>query len=124
MIEYIIYKTLGYAILSLYLIFIFLAVQIWFLWKDIDKSQIRSESLINESFFKRNFLYIFIFSSIFMVHEFFEEVRIQNPMIFFEVFHLFALIGLILFTFEWYYVLRAKISNKSLPKELTSSIKH
>lgn len=59
-----------------------------------------------------------------MIHEIFAEVRIPSPMVFFEVFHLLALISLLMFTFEWYTVLKVSADKKGLPGELTNFTKN
>ncbi len=118
--EYNIYKYMEFLIFSLYLIFIFLAVQIWFLWKDIDREKLQIKTLVNESFFKRNFIYVLSFSIFFMVHEAIEGTSLPNAMIYFEFFEMLALISLVLFARSWYAVLKTCAYRKSLPCELTN----
>jgi len=46
--EYTTYKYMEFFIISTYLIFIYLLIQIWFLWKDIEKNDLFSKSLVQE----------------------------------------------------------------------------
>lgn len=122
--EYAINKYIEFIIFSLYLIFIFLAIQIWLLWKDIDKKELKITTFINESFFKKNCAYVFSFSMFFLIHEFLEGITLPNAMIYFEFFEILALISLVLFAYEWYGVLKACTRKKSLPRELTYITRH
>ena len=118
--DYYIYKFIEFAIFSMYLIFIFLAVQIWFIWKDIDKKELEIKDFINESFFKKNCLYVFAFSISFMLHEIIEGINPPNAAIFFELFEMLGFSVIVLFAYEWYMVLRSCANKKSLPEELLS----
>lgn len=116
--EYNIYKYMEFLIFISYLIFIFLAIQIWFLWKDIDREKLQIKTLVNESFFKRNFIYVLSFSIFFIIHETIEGTRLPNAMVYFEFFEMLSLISLVLFARSWYAVLKACTYKKSLPCEL------
>ena len=120
---YDIYKYIELIMFSLYLIFIFLLIQILFLWKDIDRRELQIKEFINDSFFKKNFIYIFLFGLFFLVHEFFEGLNLPNSMVFFEFLELLALINLVLFARDWYTVLKT-CARKSLPRELTNTAKY
>ncbi|VVB85377.1 Uncharacterised protein [uncultured archaeon] len=120
---YDIYKYIEFIIFSLYLIFIFLLIQILFLWKDIDRRKLQIKDFINDSFFKKNFIYIFLFGLFFLVHEFFEGINLPNSMVFFEFLEMLALINLVLFARDWYAVLKTCAHKKSLPQELTNITK-
>lgn len=122
--EYDIYKYIEFIIFSLYLFFIFLSIQIWLLWKDIDKKELKITTFINESFFKKNCAYVFSFSMFFLVHEFLEGTTLPDAVIYFEFFEILALIGLVLFAYEWYGVLKTCTHKKSLPRELTYLTRH
>jgi len=118
--EYTIYKLLEFSIFALYLVLIFLFVQIWFSWKDIDKKDLMLKSIIDESFFKKNCIYIFLFTFLPLVHEFFEGTSLPNLIVYLEVFEFLGLICLLLFVYNWYSVLKTCAKKKSLPKELAS----
>lgn len=122
--EYDIYKYIEFIIFSLYLFFIFLSIQIWLLWKDIDKKELKITTFINESFFKKNCAYVFSFSMFFLVHEFLEGTTFPDAVIYFEFFEILALISLVLFAYEWHGVLKACMHKKSLPRELTYLTRH
>src|SRR5574341_335308 len=105
-------KYLEFIIFSLYLIFIFLSVQIMFLWKDIDKTELKSTIFVNESLFKKSSIYIFSFSTFLMIHEFeFVDVRYSG------IFDMLALICIVLFTYSWYTTLKPYATGKSFPRE-------
>lgn len=119
--EYTIYKYMEFIIFSVYLIFIYLLVQIWFLWKDIEKNDLFLKSLAKESFFRKNCVYVFLFSSFFIIHEFFEGFnfegfKIPNSMLFFEFLEIMAIVTLMLFAHNWYITLKPFAKKKSLLK--------
>ena len=105
-----------FIIFSLYLIFIFLSIQIWFSWKHVDKKE---GIFVGEPFFKRIWIYVFLFSISFMLHEFLEGTDLPGAVVFFEFFELLGFISIVLFTYEWYIILRKSARKKSLPPELT-----
>ncbi len=121
---YDIYNYIEFIIFSLFLIFIFLSIQIWFLWKDIDRRRLQIKDFISDSFFKKNFIYVFLFGLLFLVHEFLEGINLPDSMVFFEFLEMLALISLVLFAHDWYAVLKACANKKSLPQELTNITKH
>lgn len=108
------YDITEFIIFSLYLMFIFLAVQIWLLWKDVDKNELRI-SFASESFFKKNCAYVFSFSIFFMIHKFAEGAGVVS----FGFFEMLALVSLVLFAHQWYGMLKICTHKKSLPGELT-----
>jgi hypothetical protein len=114
--EYTVYKYMEFFIFSIYLIFIYLLVQIWFLWKDIEKNDLFLRSLVKESFFRKNCVYVFLFSSFFIIHEFFEGLEIPNSMIFFEFLEMMAIVTLLLFAYNWYTALKPFANKKSMSK--------
>ena len=111
--EYNIYKYMELVIFSSYLIFIFLFIQIWFLWKDIDPDQLVPKTFVNDLFFKKNSIYVFSFGTLLMVQQFFEEK-------YFEIFEMLALISVILFVYSWYSTLKPYAYRKALPRELNN----
>jgi len=66
--EYI-YMVIEYVIFTLYLAFIFLSVQIWFLWKDISKDKLEFKPFASESFFRKNSIYVFSFSTFIIIRD-------------------------------------------------------
>jgi hypothetical protein len=103
-------------IISLYLVFIFLSIQIWFLWKDIDKSDLNIKSFFNDSFFTSNCMYVYSFSVFFIVHGFFNGTGV--PGLYFKALEVLTLCGLVLFTYDWYHMLEPCATRRSLPQEL------
>ncbi len=120
---YEVYKVIEFIIFSLYLAFIFLSVQIWFLWRDVNKNELNVKNFVNESFFKKNCILVFSFSIFFIIHELIEESSLPNSMIYFEFFEMLGFISIVLFAYDWYSVLKISIHKKSLPLELTNTIK-
>jgi len=107
-----VYKIIDYIIFTLYLFFVFLSVQIWFLWKDIDKEDLKFRSIASESFFKKNSIYVFSFSTFFIIRdlEFVNEKYIG-------LFNMLALLSIVLFTYSWYKTLKLHSKRKILPQE-------
>ncbi len=118
--EYTVYKYLELLIIPLYLILIFLFVQIWFLWKNVDKNELILRSFVNEHFFKKNCLYVFFFSIFFMIHEILEGTNLPEKAVIFEFFEMLSLVFLVLFAHGWHNVLRTCVYKKDLPVELTN----
>lgn len=113
MIEYI-YRVIEYVIFSLYLVFVFLSVQICLLWKDINKNELKFKCIADETFFLKNSFYIFSFSSFFLIREF--EFINDIYSVFFDM---MALISIVLFTYNWYSTLKPYANRKFLPREFT-----
>ena len=110
-----IYRAIEYIILSLYLFFVFLSIQIWFLWKDIDKENLKFELLVSQSFFRKNSVFVFSFSTFILLHEF-EFIK----EIYAGIFDMMALVSIVLFTYSWYSTLKRYANRKILPHELIS----
>jgi len=103
-------------IVSLYLIFIFFSIQIWLLWKDIDKNKLKIKSFFTDSFFKKNCIYVYSFSVFFIVHGFLDKTT--TPVVYINALGILTLISLVVFAYDWYSMLRTCVSKKSLPQEL------
>ncbi len=117
--QYGIYKIIEFMIFTIYLIFLFLSIQIWFLFRDTDKDKLMPEIFANEPFVKKNFAYVFFFSIFFMIHEFLEGTTLPAAQIFFEFFEMLAILCLSLFAYEWYRILKAYSNKTSLLQELS-----
>ena len=104
--EYIIHKYLEFLIFAIYLIMIFLSVQIWLIWQNIDKNELKSRVFITDSFIKNNFIIIFFVSFFFIMHEFFEETEFHNSYIVFEFSELLGFILILYITYMWYSILK------------------
>ena len=113
-----IYGYIEPVIISLYLVFIFLAIQIWFMWNDIDKNESDIRSFFNDSFFRKNCIYVYSFSIFFIAHGFFESTTV--PGIYIKTLELLTLVSLVLFTYDWYGILDTCTSKRALPRELTN----
>ena len=102
--------------LSLYLIFVYLSVQIWFVWKDIDFNGLKISLFFSESFFIRNCIYIYSFSVFIIAHAFLEET--VSSVTYFKFLGLLTLLGLVMFAYDWYSMLSVYASRKTMPLEL------
>ncbi len=107
-----------FAIFSSYLILIFLSIQIWFMWKDIDKGSLNMEYFINEDFFRKNCIYFFGFSIFFIIPTIFEGIGIADSTLFFKFFNMLGFISIVMFEIGWYKLLKTCTNKKSLPQEL------
>ena len=111
---YIINKFIESVIFTSYLFFIFLSIQTFFLWKEVDKS--KKDLIVTDSFVKKNCLYALFLSMIVIFFGFFE-----NKMQFDTYFWLLDMLApaiLVLVSFEWYIRLKPCVC-KLLPIELT-----
>lgn len=108
------YGVIEYVVFSLYMVFVFLSVQIWFLWKDINKDELKFRHFAGETFFKKNSVYIFSFSTFFIIRNF--EFINETYSGFFDM---MALISIVLFTYNWYSTLKPYAHRKILPHEFT-----
>jgi len=113
--EYISYKYIESFALNIYLFLVFLSIQIWFLWKDIDKKELRS--LISTSFIGKNCVYVFSFGIFFIINSFSDGTTLPES----QIFGLLAPVCLVFLTYEWYCKLRTIAHKKILPTELTDS---
>lgn len=112
--QYIITKFIESFIFISYLFFLFLSIQIFFLWKDVDKNT--KELIVTDSFVKRNCLYALFLSLIVIIFSFFQSI-IQFDT-YFGMLKMLAPAILVVFSYEWYIRLRPRVS-KLLPLELT-----
>jgi hypothetical protein len=117
--QLILYKFIEIMIFAMYMVFIFLSIQIWFLWRDLNKDEFKINIFINESFFKKNCIYVFSFSVFFMLHETIEGTSLTNATIYFEVLELLGFTCIVLFAHDWYSALRLSVHKKTVPHKLS-----
>jgi hypothetical protein len=113
--EYIVYKFIEPLIYTSYLFFVFLSIQILFLWNDIDKKIVNS--IITRSFLRKNCLYLLSLSVFFILFDLTDDIKQFNAN--FAIFEILAPVTLLLASYEWYSKLRPRV-NKLLPEELTN----
>jgi hypothetical protein len=101
-------------VLILYLVLVFLSIQIWFLWRDVDRNELKI--IISDSFFKKNCVYVFSFSSIFLFFGFWDGLL---SITYLKIFQMLAPFCLILFAYDWYQIIKRCTNKKTLPIELT-----
>lgn len=106
--DYTLFKIIQGIIIILILLSIYLGIQITLTWKFLKKGEIGSDELIsNKGSFYRNTIFIFIAGFFMLLHEFLEGFGENEPdTTSYEFFELMALIGLVLFMYEWYRILR------------------
>jgi len=112
--QYIIDKFVESFIYASYLFFIFISIQTFILWKNVDKNT--KDLIITDSFVKKNCLYALFLTLIVIFFGFFE-----NKMQFDTYFWFLGILApavLVLLSFEWYIRLKPYVS-KLLPIELT-----
>ena len=112
--QYIITKFIESFIFVAYLFFIFISIQTFFLWKDVDKNT--KELIVTDSFIQKNCLYALFLILIVIFFGFFEN-RTQFDT-YFGLFNMLAPAVLVFYSFEWYSRLKPCVS-KLLPIELT-----
>lgn len=115
---YDIYKYIETIVFILYLIFFFMSVQVWFMWKDADKSELKD--FINRSFIMKNYAYLFAALIFSMIHEFLEGVSLPDSMVYFELLEMLTTLSLVLLGYEWYSLFK-KCAHKKPPQEITAN---
>jgi hypothetical protein len=80
-------------------------------WKDINKDELEFRNFSSESFFRKNSIYVFSFSTFVIIRgiEFINEVS--------GIIDMMALISILLFTYSWYSTLKPYANRKTLPRE-------
>ncbi len=117
--EYAVHKYMEVFTLYLYLVFIFLLVQIWLLRKDIDKSGVKIKLFSNDSFSRKNYAFASFFGVFFfIVSAVFNEIILPDAYL--EALMILVPVGLVLFAYHWYNTLEKCAPERSLPQELTS----
>ncbi len=113
--DYTLYKLIEGAIAILSLVTIYLGIQIALTWKYLKKKSANRDDLASErKSFNRSAIFIFITGFFMVVHELFEGIEKDAPdYTTYELFELIALIGLVLFFYEWNKILK-KLKNKPL----------
>jgi len=109
--EIIIYKIIDSLTYTLYLFFIFLSIQIFLLWKEIDKKLV--QSIITGPFLRKNCLYL-LFGIFFIFSDLSEGIKQFDASS-----GVLAPLTLVLVSYEWYSKLRPMVC-KLLPEELTN----
>lgn len=112
--EIIIYKIIDSLTYTLYLFFIFLSIQIFLLWKEIDKKLV--QSIITGPFLRKNCLYL-LFGIFFIFSDLSEGIKQFDASS--GVLEVLAPLTLVLVSYEWYSKLRPMVC-KLLPEELTN----
>ncbi len=103
--EYTVYKYVEFLMISLYLIFIFLSVQICFVWVDVDKHELNSKISANDSILKNSIITIFFIGAFLIIHEFVEGTK--QSYLLFELFELFGFICVVYFVYNWHMTLKS-----------------
>lgn len=114
--DYSLYKLIEAIIATLSMVVVYLGVQIALNWKLINKEGSSSDEIVSQKkSFYRSTIFIFIAGFFLLIHEFFEGLEKEAPdYTTYELFELIALIGLVLFLYEWHKILM------KLKKEMVS----
>lgn len=114
--DYTLYRIMGGLIIILTLVAVYIAIQITLIWNFLNKKEAKSDEVIsNKKSFYKSSIYIFIAGFFMVIHEFLEGLEENAPDYSTNKFFEFiALLGLVLFMFEWYKIL------KELKKKQTS----
>ena len=106
--DYTLFRIIQGIIIIFILISIYLGIQITLTWNFLKKGELGSDELIsNKGSFYRNTIFIFFAGFFMLLHEFLEGFGEDQPdATSYEFFELMALLGLVLFMYEWYRILR------------------
>lgn len=105
--DYTLYKIIEGLIAILSLVMIYLGVQIALTWKSLKKDGASGEIIAQQGNFFRSSVFIFIAGLFMLIHEFFESLEKNAPdYTTYEMFELIALLGLVLFFYEWNKILK------------------
>ena len=78
----------------------------------MNKDELKFKSFASESFFKKNSVFVFSFSTFFIIR----DLEFVNEK-YFGVFNMLALLSIVLFAYSWYKTLKLHSKRKLLPKE-------
>jgi len=106
--DFTLFRIIQGIIIMLILVAVYLGVQITLTWKFLKKGEIGSDEVIsNKASFYRICIFIFIAGFFMLLHELLEGLEeIEPDATTYEFFELLAVLGLVLFMFEWYRILR------------------
>ena len=119
--EYIIYKYLEFLIFFIYFIMIFLSIQIWLIWQNIDRNELRSRVFITDPFIRNNIIVVFLVSFFFIMHEFFEETKLSNSYLVFEFSELIGFILILYITYMWHSILKSCVIKQPINEILLNA---
>jgi len=109
---YTVYKYIEFLMVSLYLILVFLSIQIFFMWIDVDISQLRSKISANEPILKNSIITVFFIGTLLIINEFIEGTK--QPYLIIELFDLMSFVFVVYFVYNWHLTLKA-CSHKKKP---------
>jgi len=105
--DYNLYKIIEGIIAILSLVMIYLGIQIALTWKSLKKEGAPGEIIAQKGNFIWSSVFIFIAGLFMLIHEFFESFEEAAPdFTTYELFELIALLGLVLFFYEWNKILK------------------
>jgi len=103
--EYTVYKYIEFLMVSLYLILVFLSIQIFFMWIDVDISQLRSKISANEPILKNSIITVFFIGTLLIINEFIEGTK--QPYLIIELFDLMSFVFVVYFVYNWHLTLKS-----------------
>ena len=121
--DFSLFRIIQTIIIILILFAVYLGVQITLIWTFLKKGCTDDEIISNKGSFLRNTIFIFIAGFFMLLHEFFEDFGENADDTTYEFFELMALLGLVLFMFEWYKILtKFKRKQKAEIGQFTSNL--
>ncbi|MCZ7381166.1 MAG: hypothetical protein O8C64_06315 [Candidatus Methanoperedens sp.] len=105
--DYNLYKIIEGIIAILSLVMIYLGIQIALTWRSLKKEGAPGEIIAQQGNFFWSSVFIFIAGLFMLIHEFFENLEKNAPdYTTYEMFEMIALLGLVLFFYEWNKILK------------------
>ena len=114
MAQTILYLTIQLAFVIFAIINLYLFINIWKIWKNIEIDTIKARVFLNKNFVQRNWLYVFFSSASMLFHQLIDHLTtlnyLSNELVndLSEIIELMAFVFLIILTYEWYKVLQPK----------------
>ncbi len=111
--DYTLYRIIEGIIAILALIMIYLGIQIALTWGNIKNQAANTKEIVLErNRFIASTFFIFIAGFFMLIHEYFEGIEKDIDYVIYEIFEFIALLGLVLFFYEWYKILNSYKSKK------------
>ena len=106
--DYSLYRIIEALIAIFTLVAVYLGIQIALAWRLLKKEEMSSEELVSQrASFNRSTIFISIAGFFMLVHEFFEGLeKISPDYVTYEFLEMIALLGLVLFFYEWHKIMK------------------
>ncbi|VVB55604.1 Uncharacterised protein [uncultured archaeon] len=105
--DFTLFRIIAVINFILILAVIYLVIQVTLAWKFMQKEEVTSDKVIsNKRSFYKSLFFIFIGGFFMLSHEFLEGLKENSDSTTYEFFELIALLGLVLFLFDWNKILK------------------